>query len=258
MVVMERGDPTKSGSPLRKRLRADAERIGAATGTQIAVGGPAAQLQDFGTATRSRFWVLVVALVSITYLVLVPVLRSLLLPLLAVGLNVVTVIAAFGVLVLGFQGGAPLGGPGFIDVIMVLSIFSIVFGLSIDYEVFLLARMREGYALTGDTDEAIAYGLRHTAGVITGAAMIMLGVFFAFCLADITSMRQLGVGLSVAVILDATLVRLVLLPAAIRLAGRAAWWMPSWLDRRLPEADLEGGRRPSLPTKPLEPEVAST
>jgi RND superfamily putative drug exporter len=169
---------------------------------------------------------LILALAGVTYLVLVGVLRSLLLPALAVGLNLLTVAAAFGVLVLLFEGSAPLGGPGFLDAIMVSGVFSIVFGLSIDYEVFLLARMREGYALTGTTDGAIAYGLRHTAGVVTGAALIMTGVFVAFALSPIASMRQLGVGLTVAVLIDATLVRLVLLPAAIRLCGRASWWFP--------------------------------
>jgi RND superfamily putative drug exporter len=205
-----------------------------------AVGGPAATLQDFDGAATSRLWPLVLLLVCVTYLVLVPILRSLVLPLLAVLLNVLTVAAAFGVLTLGFEGAAPLGGSGQLDAIMVLAIFGIVFALSIDYEVFLLARIREGYALTGTTEGAIDYGLRRTAGVITGAAMIMTGVFVAFAMSDIASMRQLGVGLTVAVLLDATLVRLVLLPAAIRLAGRANWWLPRTLDRLLPRIDVEG------------------
>jgi putative drug exporter of the RND superfamily len=119
-----------------------------------------------------------------------------------------------------------------------------VFALSIDYEVFLLARIREGYAVTGTTEGAIDYGLRRTAGVITGAAMIMTGVFVAFAMSDIASMRQLGVGLTVAVLLDATLVRLVLLPAAIRLAGPANWWLPHTLDRLLPRIDVEGPLTP--------------
>jgi len=204
----------------------DLARLARQTGTVARVGGPAAYLQDFDARTHGRLGLLVLALAGVTYLVLVAVLRSVLLPALAVGLNLLTVAAAFGVLVLLFQGSAPLGGPGFVDAIMVSGVFSVVFGLSIDYEVFLLARMREGYALTGSTSEAIAYGLRRTASVVTGAALIMTGVFVAFALSPITSMRQLGVGLSVAVLLDATLVRLVLLPAAIRLFGRASWWFP--------------------------------
>jgi RND superfamily putative drug exporter len=207
------------------------------------VGGPATVLQDFDSQTFGRFWMLVLGLAVVTYVVLVAVLRSLLLPLLAVVLNLLTVAAAFGVLVVLFQGDAPLGGPGFLDTIMVAGIFSVVFGLSIDYEVFLLARMREGRELTGTTDGAIAYGLQHTASVVTGAALIMTGVFVAFALADISSMRQLGIGLAVAVLLDATVVRLVLLPAAIRLCGDAAWW-PST-------------RRPAQPAGHARPEAES-
>jgi RND superfamily putative drug exporter len=192
------------------------------------VGGPAAILQDFDALTSSRFWLLVAALSGVTYLVLVWVFRSVLLPLLAVALNLVTVAAAFGLLVVGFQGAAPLGGAGFLDAIMVTTIFSVVFGLSIDYEVFLIARMREGWLRTGSTDEAIAYGLRSTASVVTGAALIMTAVFVAFAFAEIATMRQLGIGLTIAVLLDATIVRLVLLPAAIRLIGDAVWWGPGY------------------------------
>jgi putative drug exporter of the RND superfamily len=127
------------------------------------------------------------------------------------------------------------------------SIFSLVFALSIDYEVFLLARMREGYLHTGDSNAAIEYGLRHTAGVITGAAFIMTGVFVAFALAPIISMRELGLGLSVAVLLDATVIRLILLPAAMRLAGDRIWWMPGWMERLF-------GEERRMPTG--EPELA--
>jgi RND superfamily putative drug exporter len=240
IAVIHEGDPSEPGDPLRDRLKEVSDQLGRDTGTETALGGPAVRLQDFDTEASSRLWLLIVVLVAVTYLVLVPVLRSLLLPLLAVALNVLTVAAAFGVLVLLFQGDAPpLGGPGELDAIMVLAIFAIVFGLSIDYEVFLLARMREGFARTGTTDGAIEYGLRRTAGVITGAALIMTGVFAAFALADITSMRQLGIGLTVAVILDATIVRLVLLPALIRLCGNASWWLPAPLARLLPDLDVE-------------------
>jgi RND superfamily putative drug exporter len=109
--------------------------------------------------------------------------------------------------------------------------------------------MREGYALTGTTEGAIEYGLRRTAGVVTGAALIMTGVFVAFAMADLASMRQLGVGLTTAVILDATVVRLVLLPALIKLCGAANWWLPGWLDRLLPRLDVEvpSGEPPNGP-----------
>jgi putative drug exporter of the RND superfamily len=196
---------------------------------------------DFARATSGRLGWLILALVVATYLVLVPLLRSLLLPLIAVLLNVLTVAAAFGVLVLAFQGGPLAGGVQQLDAIMVLGIYAVVFGLSIDYEVFLLARIQEGHALTGTSEGAIRYGLEKTAGVITGAALIMAGVFVAFATADIVSMRQFGVGLTVAVVLDATVVRLVLLPALIRLSGRAAWWVPAGWERRLPRLRVEPG-----------------
>ena len=166
----------------------------------------------------------------LTYLALVAIFRSLVLPAIAVLLNAGTVLAAFGVLALTFQGDDPLlGGPGFLDAISVFGTLSIVFGLSIDYAVFLISRMREGYALTGTTEGAVTYAINGTARIITGAAAIMSGVFLALALSDVSNLRQLGVGLTVAVTLDATLVRLVLLPALVKLAGPAAWWWPSRL-----------------------------
>jgi RND superfamily putative drug exporter len=242
IVVIENRNPRHADDPLRGRLEQAADRLERDTEASVVVGGPATNLQDFASASESRLPLLMLVLMAVTYLILVPVLRSLVLPALAVVLNTLTVIAAFGVLALAFQGDAPLGGPGYIDAIMVIGIASVVFGLSIDYEVFLLARMREGYVRTGNTDGAIAYGLRTTAGVITGAALIMTAVFIAFASADIVSLRQMGVGLTVAVLLDATLVRLVLLPAAVRMAGDSAWWLPGWLDRLLPTVDLGDAR----------------
>jgi putative drug exporter of the RND superfamily len=238
--VVAEDDPKLTGHPLRVLLEREADRFERQTGMSAEVGGGAAILQDFNGAAAGRMALLVLLLCAVTWVVLVPVLRSLLLPLLAVVLNLLTVAAAFGVLVLLFQGDAPLGGAGFLDAIMVAGIFSVVFALSIDYEVFLLARMREGWLQTKNTEAAVEYGLRKTAGVVTGAAAIMLGVFVVFSFADISSMRQLGIGLSLAVLLDATIVRLVLLPAAIRLCGDRCWTLPAWLDRRLPEVDVEG------------------
>jgi putative drug exporter of the RND superfamily len=126
-----------------------------------------------------------------------------------------------------------------------------MFVLSIDYEVFLLTRMREQWVATGDSEGAIRYGLRHTAGVITGSAAIMTAVFLAFAGASVIPLRQFGVGLTIAVALDATIVRLVLLPSIMRALGPRVWWLPAWLDRRLPNiertsselATASGGRR---------------
>jgi RND superfamily putative drug exporter len=244
IAVIENRNPRHADDPLRGRLEQAAERLAREVEGTAVVGGPAANLQDFAAASASRLPILMIVLMIVTYAILVPVLRSLVLPALAVVLNTLTVIAAFGVLALTFQGDAPLGGPGYIDAIMVIGIASVVFGLSIDYEVFLLARIREGHARTGSTDGAIAYGLRTTAGVITGAALIMTAVFAAFASAEIVSLRQMGVGLSVAVLLDATLVRLVLLPATVRMVGDSAWWLPPWLERWLPIVEVEGARHP--------------
>lgn len=246
ILVVEHGASNRPGSPLREQLEKDAAALAKQTGAEVRVGGPAPALQDFDTAVSDRFPLMVAVLCLLTYLVLIPLLRSVLLPLLAVALNVLTVAAALGVLTLCFQGSAPLGGPGFIDDIMRTSIFGLVFALSIDYEVFLLARMREGYVNTGSSEAAIEYGLRHTAGVITGAALIMTGVFVAFALAPIINMRELGLGLTVAVLLDATVIRLVLLPAAMRLAGDRIWWMPAWMHRLFGEERRTPGLEPEM------------
>ncbi|HKP92205.1 MAG TPA: MMPL family transporter [Thermoleophilaceae bacterium] len=245
LTVVKRGNPTRSHDPLRNRLERDADRIGKQTGTQVRVGGPAATLEDFDYKLRHAYIPYILTLSLVSYLVLIPILRSLVLPAIAVGLNLLTVGAAYGVLVLCFTGSAPLGGPGYIDDLMVAAVFNIVFALSIDYELFLLARVREGYDRLGTTDGAIAYALEHTAGVITGAAAIMCAVFFAFALSPVIAMRQLGLGLTVAVLLDATVVRLVLLPACLKLAGRWNWWLPRPLDRALPRIDWHAESEPA-------------
>jgi putative drug exporter of the RND superfamily len=238
LVVVQQGDPTEPG-PMRDRLERAADEMARDTNSDVRVGGPAATLQDFAISASGRLPLMIITLVVVTFLALVPTLKSFVLPLLAVALNVLTVAAAFGVLALGFQGDAPLGGVGQLDGMMVLAIFGIVFGLSIDYEVFLLARMREGWLRTGTTEGAVEYGLQKTAGVITGAALIMTGVFAAFAATPIASMRQLGVGLTTAVVLDATVVRLVLLPALIKLCGRWNWYWPFGREVEV-EVEVEG------------------
>jgi putative drug exporter of the RND superfamily len=220
---------------LRSDLRSSLHDLEKRSGLRAYLGGPAEQLNDFDSAMSGRYPLLVLTLALLTFLVLVVMLRSLLMPLKAVLMNVLTIGAVFGVLTLLFQGdSAPLGGPGYLDAISIYLIIALAFGLSIDYEVFMLARMREGYALTGTTDGAVEYGIRRTAHIITGGALTMTGVFLATALSDVASIRMVGIGMAVAVILDSTLIRLVLLPAAMRLLGRANWWIPGWLDRMLP------------------------
>jgi RND superfamily putative drug exporter len=217
---------------LRREVAITARQLDAKTAV---VGGPAVLLHDFDTNTSARFPYLVIALVLITFLVLLVLFRSPVLALCAVLLNLVTVGAAVGVLVICFQGDTPLlGGPGYLDAIALSGIFAIIFGLAIDYEVFLITRLLEGRELTGTTEGAIHYGLEKTGTIITGAAFIMAAVFLSFSVSPVSNIRQFGVGLTVAVLLDATIVRLILLPALIRLFGERTWHVPAWLDRILP------------------------
>jgi RND superfamily putative drug exporter len=208
---------------------------------EAAVGGLAPSLTQFADGTQARLPIIILGIALVTFLVLVPVLRSLLLPLIVVGLNLLTVASTFGVLCLLFVGDHPLiGQTGALDVISVCSSFAIIFALSIDYQVFLLARMREGYVLTQDPVEAIRFGAAHTARIVTGAALIMLGTFAAFATTSVASVQQFGFGLAIAILVDATLVRLVLLPAIMKIVGLRAWWLPDWSERKLPELDVEG------------------
>ncbi len=212
------------------------------TGLDAATGGAAAQLVDYKTTMERRLPLLMIGICLVTYLMLVPILRSLLLPAIAVVLNLITVAMGFGILVLLFAvGDEPLlGGAGSLDVIAVASIFAVTFALAIDYQVFLLTRMREEYVRTQSNDAAIEFGISKTAAVVTGAALIMITVFSAFALTEFVTVKMLGIGLAVSVLIDATLVRLVLLPAVMKLFGLNTWWIPNWLDERLPVIDVTG------------------
>jgi RND superfamily putative drug exporter len=212
------------------------------SGVEAATGGAAAQLVDYKSITNTRIPLLVIGICLVTYLMLVPILRSLLLPAIALVLNLITVGMGFGVLVLLFAvGDEPLlGGAGSLDVIAVAAIFAIAFALAIDYQVFLLTRMREEFVRTQNNDAAIEFGISKTAAVVTGAALIMIAVFSAFALARFVTIKMFGVGLATAVLIDATLIRLVLLPALMRLFGLNTWWIPNWLDERLPLIDTTG------------------
>ena len=206
-----------------------------------AVGGPAARFPEFQRVVSAFIPRLIAVLSLLTFLLLVVVLRALLLPAVAIVLNLLIVAATFGCMKLLFQGADPLlGGPGAIDVTTAAGVFTILFALSLDYQVFLLTRMREGYLRTGEADAAIEHGIAHTARVVTGAAVIMAAVFLSFGASEFTIPRQLGVGLAIAVLLDALVLRLFMLPAAMHLLGRRGWWLPAWLERTLPHVDPEG------------------
>jgi RND superfamily putative drug exporter len=223
-------------------LEAEASRL-AREGNMVAgVSGGAAILNDYGSATKSRLPLVIGAIVLITFLMLVAILRAPLLAGLAVLLNLASVAAAVGVvsLICKLPAGYPLGGHSYIDTVGAAGIFGVTFGLSIDYAVFLLARMREQRDAGADNAASISFGLEKTAGVITGAAAIMAAVFVSFATAPIATVSQLGVGLTVAILLDATVVRIVLLPALMLLLGDRVWHVPTALERLLPGFDVHG------------------
>ena len=222
------------------RLLADAEQLGREGDLRTGLTGGAATLNTYGEATEARLPLVLGAFVLFTLLALIVVLRAPLLALLAVCLNLASVAAAIGVMALVCQipEGYPLGGHPYIDTVGAGAIFGVTFGLSIDYAVFLIARMRERYEVDGDNRAAIAFGLEKTAGVITGAAAIMAAVFVSFAAAPIATVSQMGVGLTVAILLDATVVRIVLLPALMLLIGDRVWHVPPLLDRILPRRNV--------------------
>ncbi|HEX4465310.1 MAG TPA: MMPL family transporter [Solirubrobacterales bacterium] len=221
----------------------------------VDVGGETARSQDARAQISGSMWKIVLFVLALSYLVLMVMLRSLLLPLKAVLMNLLSIGAAFGVLVAIFQWGwfdSLLGfeNQGALDTINVPLIFAIVFGLSMDYEVFLMSRIREHYLEHGDNERAVAEGLSTSARTISSAALIMTCVFAVFVLTGVPSIKELGLGCAVAIALDATLVRLILVPAAMKLLGGWNWWMPSWLDRALPDLSFESGAAEPEPSSP--------
>jgi RND superfamily putative drug exporter len=242
---------------LLERLRSDSNSL-----TRVAhvdVGGATAFNQDFIDLISGSMWKILLFVLAFSYLVLLVLLRSVLLPLKAVLMNLLSVGAAYGVLVAVFQYGWADGFLGFeslghVQAMTLPFLLAIVFGLSMDYEVFLLTRIRERYQATGDTQRAVAEGLAASARTITSAAAIMVAVFAVFALTGVPSIKEIGLGLSVAIALDATLVRLVLVPATMEIMGEWNWWLPKWLDRILPHTDFEaGGEPPEQPRPPAAP-----
>jgi uncharacterized membrane protein YdfJ with MMPL/SSD domain len=212
----------------------------------VDVGGETARSNDARAQVNGSMWKIVLFVLALSFVVLMVMLRSLLLPLKAVLMNLLSIGAAFGVLVAIFQWGwldSVLGfeSLGALDTINVPLIFAIVFGLSMDYEVFLMSRIRERYMEHGDNERAVAEGLASSARTISSAALIMAAVFGVFVLTGVPSIKELGLGCAVAISLDATLVRLILVPAAMKLFGDWNWWMPAWLDRALPDLSFESG-----------------
>ena len=202
-----------------------------------------------GEKVNSRLPVFIGAVIVLSVLLLTLVFRSVVVPLKAALLNLLSVGAAFGVIVMVFQWGWGAGLIGLESTIPIVPfipmfMFAILFGLSMDYEVFLLSRVREEYLLTGDNDSSVIHGIATTGRVITSAALIMISVFMGFVLGDDPTAKVLGLGLATAIFVDATLVRLILVPATMKLLGDANWWIPRWLDRLLPTLDVAGEAAP--------------
>ena len=235
------------------RFRADGSSgRGIDSRAAVDVGGTTASTEDFKDLVSGSMWKIALFVMGFSYLVLLVLLRSVVLPLKAVLMNLLSVAAAYGVLVVVFQWGWFDGFLGFESLGYINSmtppfLLAIVFGLSMDYEVFLLSRIKERYDATGDTRTAVAQGLAASARTISSAALIMVAVFAVFAGTGVPSIKEIGLGLAVAIALDATLVRLVLVPAAMELLGRWNWWLPALLARVLPRADFESSGRADEP-----------
>ncbi len=233
-------------SELVTRLRADViPHATAGTGLKVLVGGETAASVDASNYLAHRLFWVIGAVILLAFLLLMAVFRSVVIPVKAALMNLLSVGAAYGVIVAVFQWGwggsiIGIGRTGPIDPWIPLMMFTILFGLSMDYEVFLLSRMREEWRLTGDNSLSVADGLAKTARVITAAAAIMICVFGSFVIGDpLRVLKVFGLGLAASILIDATLVRLVLVPSVMELLGPANWYMPRWLDRIVPKLGVE-------------------
>jgi RND superfamily putative drug exporter len=256
-VVGRHGAQATQTDDLVRRLRQDA--LVALKAPETAnVGGSPGLNTDLNHELQVKLIPVVLLVLVLSFFVLLLFFRSVLIPLKALLMNLASVIAAYGLMVFVFEEGHLEGllsfhHVGYIDSFMPLFQFSILFGLSMDYEVFLLARIREEYLKTGDNTEAVAWGLEHTGSLITSAALIMVTVFGAFAFGRLLPIKELGFGLAAAVLIDATIIRVMIVPATMRLLGDWNWWLPKWLDKRLPNVSLEGLREPPGPQPEPQP-----
>jgi RND superfamily putative drug exporter len=232
-------------SDLVRRLR-DRVLPGATDGPARAlVSGQTAAQVDLAEQMSQRLPLLILVVIGLSVVLLIVGFRSIVVPLKAALLNLLSIGAGYGVMVAIFQWGWGKGLIGLSDTVPIVSwvpllMFAILFGLSMDYEVFLISAIRAAYRRHGDNRAAVVDGLSSTARVISAAAVIMLSVFGAFVAAPDPTVKMVGLGLAVAIFVDATVVRMALVPASMVLLGRANWWLPRWLDRTLPRVDLEG------------------
>jgi uncharacterized membrane protein YdfJ with MMPL/SSD domain len=258
LEVTSKTDPEGDATfALVQKLRAANGPAALLQGAKVDVGGAAAQDHDFTDLISSSLWKVGLFVMIFSYVVLLLLMRSIVLPLKAIVMNLLSVGAAYGVLVAVFQYGwldSVIGFDhlGYVNSLTPPLILAIVFGLSMDYEVFLLSRIKERYNATHDNRAAVAGGLSDSAKTISSAAIIMVLVFLIFAMAGLPQVKEIGVGLAAAIFLDATIVRLILVPSTMELMGKWNWWLPKSLDRILPDMDFESSGAP----KPAEPEPA--
>ncbi|MHB8792017.1 MAG: MMPL family transporter [Thermoleophilia bacterium] len=246
MQVIPKTSPQDQGTvELIERLRG--EVLPAATAdsdVRVHVGGLTAIFEDLSQIMTDRLPVFIGAVLLLSFILIMVVFRSILIPVKAVLLNLLSISAAYGVVVAVFQWGwggsiLGLGSTGPIESFLPMMLFAILFGLSMDYEVFLLSRIKEEYDLTGNNNLSIVRGLSRTARVITAAALIMVTVFGSFVLSDQRIIKEFGFGLAVAILIDASIVRMIMVPATMEILGNANWWFPKWLSW-LPELHVDG------------------
>jgi RND superfamily putative drug exporter len=219
---------------------------------EIHVTGDTAFNIDFFKLSKDSAYIVFPFVLGVSFLLLTLVFRSVVIAVKAVLMNVLAVGAAYGILVLVFQEGVLASTFGFqespiIEAWIPLFLFTILFGLSMDYHVFLLSRVREHYDQTKDNTESVAFGIRSTGRLITGAALIMVAVFWGFAAGDLVGLQQMGFGLGIAILIDATVVRMILVPSAMRLLGDWNWYLPRWL-RWLPDLRVEGSSEATAPS----------
>jgi uncharacterized membrane protein YdfJ with MMPL/SSD domain len=250
------GDPVSERAIAAVRELRDevVPRAFAGVDAEVLVTGETAEELDYHTTVDSWLVPVFAFVLGLSFVLLTIAFRSIVVPLKAIVLNLLSVGAAYGLLVLVFQEGVGNELLGLtqsenIAAWVPLFLFSILFGLSMDYQVFLLSRIRERYLQTGDSDEAVAHGVASTARLITGAALIIIAVFWGFAMGDLIMFQQMGFGVAVALLIDATIVRGVLVPAGMKLLGRRNWYLPSWLSW-LPDAHVEGTARPPSAARP--------
>jgi RND superfamily putative drug exporter len=245
-VIPRTGPSDKGTETLVHRLRDDViAPVNATTGAEASVAGSTAANIDISDKMGSALPVFMVLVVGLTLLLLLVVFRSVAVPIKAAIAILLSIASSFGVLVAIFQWGWLMGLVGLQETVPIVSflpmiMFAILFGLSMDYEVFIMSRVREDYVRTGQARQSVLTGLTSSARVITAAALIMISVFASFVLGDDPVIKMFGIGLSAAVLLDATVVRMMIVPAVMALLDRKAWWLPSWLDRAMPNLDVEG------------------